>query len=264
MRPNVHSDPGRCRARCVVRVGKWTIRLVFVGAFFYHASAAVSPIDLRQAPVGATGGSLQTSGNASANGITVTPGNGVNDDATKSDTRSDGSSERSSGNRATPGSTDKSGTGIGGNTGGESVPSREPSLQASASTLRSDGLRGTTIFLVSVALLLVALYLAGEAGRLDASDAGRAKRWATGSAMIVLLIGAIMRLPILTTPIVEFAPVLLVASLPPTAIGFISFRQIAALQETTPTRTRATVAQFVACLNFAASVATLLTFFRVR
>jgi hypothetical protein len=125
----------------------------------------------------------------------------------------------------------------------------------------------TTIFLVSVALLSLGLYMGTQGGILQGPDHGNWRLtvgWSWITTIIVVGIGFLLRAPVLLTPLVDFAPVLLVASVTPAAIGFVTFAQVAALSGADKAASvRATVSQAVAFINIVASVATLLTFFKL-
>ena len=126
---------------------------------------------------------------------------------------------------------------------------------------------GTTLFLISVALLSLGLYLGTHGGLLQDRAQWHSRLtigWSWVTTAVVIILGFLLRAPVLLTPLVDFAPVLLVASVTPAAIGFVTFAQIAALSTDDKTAAvRATVSQAVAFINIVASVATLLSFFKI-
>lgn len=148
--------------------------------------------------------------------------------------------------------------------GGDNTGLTAPTPSGGAAGRPPSELPKITVFLVSVALLILSLYLSSDAVRLqrELNVVGAGKSWSYGSVVIVLGLGFVLQLPVINTALWEFAPVLLVASITPAAIGFINFAQLTVLADARTVALRATISQFVAFINFAASIATLILFFR--
>jgi hypothetical protein len=147
----------------------------------------------------------------------------------------------------TVGGGDHTGSTVGGGFEPDPSPPRPPLLNI-------------TFFLGSIALLSIAMYCSTYAARLN-TGSGLGK-WAPMSSLAIVLLGGFLQCPVSRILLTTFAPVLLVASLPPAAIGFVTLAQFTAIPSEGSLRARASLTQLVALLNFAASIATLVTFFR--